>query len=188
MSRDHFESKVRRSLLRSGVIHRIQQGDPLEEILKRIIENVEAQSDQMLAAVFFYDPQSQDLCVGAAPNLHPVYKKAVNGFKAGTCPSVYGSSLFKSERVIAHDVKTDPLWKQFAGFAVEANVRAVWAEPVFDSQANVLGTVVFYFPQPKSATPSDLVILESTAELVAIAIEARPVEFTKLNNKQRKKM
>lgn len=177
MSQSQIQSAARKSLLRRGIFHLIGQGDDIETILNRLIENVEAQAEQMLAAVFFYSPTSQDLCVGAAPNLQPVYKKAVNGFKIGPQQPACGSAVFKKERVICSDVQIDPLWEKLRAFAAAADIRAVWSEPIFDDAENVLGTVAFYFSEPKSPTSADLVVLEATAELAAVVIQCREEEF-----------
>lgn len=168
---------TRKSLLRRGIVQLIEQGADLEIILKRIIENIEGQSEQMLAAIFFYDPLTEDLCVGAAPHLQPSYAKAVNGFKVGPQQPACGSAVFRGERVISEDVRVDPLWKNLCQFAEEAKIIAVWSEPIFDEQKLVLGTLAFYFPEPKSPDSSDLIILETASELASLAIQARRHQF-----------
>jgi GAF domain-containing protein len=179
MSQAHIGT--RKMLLRRGILPLIEKGEDLISILNRIIQNVEGQADKMLAAVFFYDPSSDDLCVGAAPNLQPSYVKAVNGFKVGPQQPACGSAVFKKEKVISPDVRHDELWKDLAEFAVGAGLIAVWSQPILDQNESVLGTIAFYFSEPKAPDESDLVILETTAELAALAIQSRRTQFAQLS-------
>lgn len=131
----------------------------------------------MMAAVFFYNPASQELCVGAAPHLQPGYVKAIHGFKIGPDQASCGTAVFRGERVINHDVATDPLWRNY--YFATSYFRAVWSQPVFSENGSVLGTVAFYFPEPKSPDDSDIVVIEAVASLVALAIQSRKQDFKK---------
>jgi GAF domain-containing protein len=171
-----FHMETRKILLKSGVIPLIENGENLNIILNRIILNVEAQADAMLAAIFFYNPSSEKLSVGMAPNLKPAYLKAVNGFQIGPDNASCGTAVFRRERVINHDVTTDPLWEnyRFAG----SFFRAVWSQPIFSDEGDVLGTMAFYFSEPKSPDEVDVIVLEEAARLAAISIQARKEQFT----------
>lgn len=151
----------------------LEQGETLEALLVRLVENVEGQTTKMLAAVFLYDPTRNDLTIGAAPNLQPVYKKAVNGFKCGPQQPACGSAVFKRQQVICTDVRTDPLWNNLREFAQAIGVLAVWSQPIFSNDGNVLGTIAFYHPQPKAPVSSDLIVLETAASIAAEIIQAR---------------
>ena len=177
MTSSNSMALTRRLLLKRGIIPRIERGDSLDEILHHLIDNIEAQADEMLAAIFFYNPTSKDLWVGTAPNLQPSYMKAVNGFKTGPHLPACGSAVFRGERVICSDVATDPIWEDFKTIALNGNIRAVWSQPIFDTHKNVLGTVAFYFPRPKSPAKDDLIVLEGAADLAALAIQTRRTEF-----------
>lgn len=168
-----IQLNARKELLRRGIWQLIDQGETLEALLIRLIDNVEGQADKMLAAVFLYDPTKNDLTIGAAPNLQPAYKKAVNGFKCGPRQPACGSAVFKRQQVICDDVKTDPLWEQLREFAEAIGIRAVWSQPIISEDGPVLGTVAFYHPEPKSPDSSDLIILETTASIAAVVIQAR---------------
>jgi GAF domain-containing protein len=176
MPLSRIQAEARKALLRRGVLPLIEQDQSLDVILQRIIENVEAQSESMLAAVFFYNPKSQELSVGSAPNLKPAYLQAVNGFKIGPNHASCGTAVFRRERIINHDVKTDPLWENYR-FA-ENFFRAVWSQPIFSASGDVLGTLAFYFQEPKSPDEAEMMVLEGAAALVALAIQARPQDFT----------
>jgi GAF domain-containing protein len=182
MSFSRIQAEARKALLRRGVIPLIEQNHSLKTILHRIIVNVEAQSQSMLAAVFFYNPKLKELSVGSAPHLKPAYLQAVNGFKIGPNQASCGTAVFRRERIINRDVKTDPLWENYR-FA-EKFFRAVWSQPIFSQSDEVLGTLAFYFQEPRSPTDSDIVVLEGAAALVALAIQARIQQFTAAIEKQ----
>jgi hypothetical protein len=171
---------ARQALLKRGLRSMIDQGKSLDLLFNHLIENVERQSDKMLVGIFLYDPEKNDLTVGAAPNLQPVYKQAVNGFRCGPDQPACGSAVFKKQRVIAVDVTTDPLWEKLRELAVSIGVRAVWSQPIISSDGNALGTVAFYHPAPKEPDTSDIMILEATAELAAGIIEAREEQAREL--------
>lgn len=185
MPNSQHQADVRKKLLKRGILPLIEQDAHLEQILDRLIENVEAQADKMLAAVFFYNPAEQELTVGVAPNLQPGYLRAVNGFKIGPAQPACGSAVFKRTRVICTDVSVDPLWEKYREMALSNYVRAVWSEPIFDEGGNVLGTLAFYFSVPKSPDQTDLIVLESAAELVSLAIQCRRGQFVAMYERQR---
>lgn len=173
MNSSKVQFQTRKALLKRGIWTLLDQGQTLEMILVRLIENIEGQADKMLAAVFLYDPIRNDLTIGAAPNLQPVYKKAVNGFKCGPDQPACGSAAFKRQQVIAVDVRIDPLWKDLREFAEAIGVRAVWSQPILSKNGVVLGTVAFYFPEPKAPGSADIIVLEASASIAAEIIQAR---------------
>lgn len=170
------ETRARRALLKRGIWPLLDRGETLEAVLTRLIENIEGQADKMLAAVFLYDATRNDLTVGAAPNLQPVYKKAVNGFVCGPDQPACGSAVFKRQRVISVDVSTDPLWVNLREFAEAIGIRAVWSEPIISTYGEVLGTIAFYHPEPKAPDSVDAFVLEAAASLAAEIIQARMEE------------
>lgn len=185
MSQSQLQSEVRKKLLKRGILPLIEQDAHLEQILDQLIQNVEGQAEQMLAAVFFYNPAEKELTVGAAPNLQPSYKRAVNGFKIGPQQPACGSAVFRRTRVISTDVRVDPLWENYRKMAEDANVRAVWSEPIFDEAENVLGTLAFYFSTPKRPDSIDLAVLEAAAKLASLAIQCRRSQFVAMYGRQR---
>lgn len=166
--------EIREALLKQGIRHLINQNENLNAILRRLIENIEGQAEKMLAAIFFYDPSTNELSVGAAPNLQPAYQKAVNGFKVGPQQPACGSAVFRQKQVICIDVRTDPLWENLRDVAEGAGFRAVWSHPIFTDVGNVIGTMAFYFPKPMQPDSSNLAVLEIAAGVAAIAMQARP--------------
>lgn len=173
MPKSPAQIEARQALLKRGILPLIEQGESLEILLERLIENIEGQAEKMLAAVFFYDPATDELTVGSAPHLQPSYQKAVNGFKVAPSQPACGSAVFKRERVICIDVRTDPLWKDLREFAEGSGIRAVWSQPIFDHARAVIGTMAFYFPEPKDPDDADLAVLEIAASLASTIMQAR---------------
>jgi hypothetical protein len=174
------EIQVRQALLRRGIQPLTDQGEPLSVLLKRLVENVEGQAKAMLAAVFLYDPANNDLTIGSAPNLQPVYKRAVNGFRCGPQQPACGSAVFRRQPVICADVMTDPLWAGLRETAAAIGVRAVWSHPILAGGGEVLGTVAFYLPEPQAPDAADCVILETAASIAGDIIAARAAEARNL--------
>jgi len=173
---------TRKALLKRGIWALAEQGKSLESLLVRLVENVEGQAESMLAAVFLYEQTRNDLTIAAAPNLQPVYKKAVNGFKCGPQQPACGSAVFKRQRVICRDVRTDPLWKSLRQVAESIGIRAVWSQPILAPNGMVIGTIAFYLAQPKAPDSCDVIVLETAASIAAEIIEARKDEARILIN------
>ncbi len=83
-----------------------------------------------------------------------------------------GLATFKGEPVITSDVRTDERWKDLRWLAEEYGYRGCWSFPLQSSVRQVLGTIAFYFREPRAATERDKEAAELLARTAAIIISS----------------
>jgi len=176
---DMARERMRAEMLlqsRSLVLERLATGAPLQEILTLLVSSAEVANPEMLGSVLLYDAAENVLRHGAAPRLPDAYNRAVDGLVPGPEACSCGAAVHTRERVIVEDVQTHPYWADFRELAVGADVRASWSQPILAADGSVLGTFAVYYREPRGPTPSDLEIIEGTAQLARIAIEHKHTE------------
>ncbi len=160
-------------------------GAPLSEVLRLLVETVEALNRHMRCSILIYDPASGTLRHGAAPSLPDFYNQAVDGLKAGPGIGCCGTAAFTGERVIATDVRTHPYWAAWPELIARAGIVACWSEPIKSSSGEVLGTFAIYYNEPRGPDEDDLELIRTTAHLAGIAIEQRRAEETLKRSEER---
>jgi PAS domain S-box-containing protein len=154
------------------ILEMISRGEPLERTLDTITLLVERHCDGALCSILLYDPQTNTLTHGAAPNLPEDYVRAIDGIVAGPDVGSCGTAAYEARLVVAEDVASDPRWKDFRHLALPQGLRACWSTPIFASDGNgVLGTFAMYYREPRAPSENDLKLLDVPTHLATIAIE-----------------
>lgn len=143
----------------------------LHALLAELIRGIEMQSPDLLCSVQILNRETGQLHHGAAPSLPEFFNEAIDGVRIGEGVGSWGTAAFRAERVIAEDVFTHPSWKDFFELARLANLRACWAQPILNSQNEVLGTFAVYHQKPHIPTNNELISIEQYANLVMLMIE-----------------
>jgi GAF domain-containing protein len=84
------------------------------------------------------------------------------------------------EPVIVVDLATDRRWRHEAGWLLAEGFRALWSTPIRSGQ-DVLGAVVFCFPESRGPTETESEIMAILSPLCAIAIGRTPLPRPTLN-------
>ncbi len=146
-------------------------GAPLRDILRAIVEGIEAQRRGMLCSILLVDEDGKHLKLGAAPSLPDFFNAAVNGLEIGRFAGSCGTAAFTGRRVVVADISTNPLWSPWAEIAARARLGSCWSEPITDSNGLLLGAFAMYQRKPSAPTPRDIAAITAAAHLAAIAIE-----------------
>jgi two-component system cell cycle sensor histidine kinase/response regulator CckA len=165
--------------LRAGqnaILEMIALGEPLSDVLDRLMRLNESQSPGLLASILLLDPEGKRLRHASAPNLPEAYTRAIDGApigpKAGSC----GTAAYRKEVVIVADILTDPLWADYRYLVEPHGLRACWSTPIFSRQGKVLGTFAMYYREVRSPSRAELGLLKGTTHLAGIAIEKAQLE------------
>jgi len=147
---------------------------PLEETLSALIGIVESTSRTgVLGSILLLDPDGKHLRHGAAPNLPELYCAAIDGAaigpKAGSC----GTAAFTGQPIFVSDIATDPLWEDYAEFALSCGLRACWSTPILTGEDKVLGTFAMYHREPREPTVRDLVLVDLVTHTAALVIDRK---------------
>ncbi len=154
------------------VLQELADEAPLPNILTSLVRMIQDCSDGMLGSVLLLNPETQCLWTSAAPDLPADYSQAINGVRIGDGVGSCGTAAYWGARVVTHDIREDPRWKNFVEIADAFGLRACWSEPILDSTGAVLGTFALYYREPRGPTPADVELIETAARLARLAIQA----------------
>ena len=158
------------------VLEMIAADAPLPDILKRIVELIEQQSDGMICSILLLDDDGVHVRHGAAPSLPASYNRALDGLPIGPNVGSCGTAMYRKERVIVTDTFEDPLWENYRALAGAFGLRACWSSPILSHDGNVLGSFAMYYHEPRKPTANELHLTAAATYLAGIAIERHHAE------------
>jgi formate hydrogenlyase transcriptional activator len=149
----------------------IAGGACLADILERLCETIDAQASNVKSAVMLMDADGMHLRPAAGPRLPKGWIEAITPLKIGPCVGSCGTAASLKQRVIVSDIATDPLWADYRDLALSHGLRAAWSQPLISKNQEVLGTFCLYYAEPRSASETDLRLIEGADHIAVIAIE-----------------
>jgi len=157
-----------------GVLELAVADRPLAESLGALIKIVESTSKTgVLGSILLLDEGGKHLQTGAAPSLPELYCAAIDGGEIGPCAGSCGTAAFTGKPVFVNDIASDPLWAEYAEFAVACGLRACWSTPIVTSGRKVLGTFAMYHREPREATIRDLAMVDLVTQTAALVIDRK---------------
>jgi len=161
----------RREEARHQVLELLAAGAPQHEVLDNLLRGIEAVNPGMICSVMLLDEEAKHLFVAAGPSLPGFFNDAINGLPVGFGNGSCGKAVTSNSRVIAEDIRSDPLWAPYRELALRAGLGACWSEPVHGANGKVLGSFAIYHREPQRPSVAHLVLLDQAASLVGIAVE-----------------
>ncbi|MGB0002675.1 MAG: sigma 54-interacting transcriptional regulator [Candidatus Acidiferrales bacterium] len=149
----------------------IANGACLKDILERLCETIDAQASKIKSAVMLMDADGIHLRHAAGPRLPKGWAEAITPLKIGPCVGSCGTAASLKQRVIVSDIATDPLWADYRDLALGYGLRAAWSQPLLSKNQEVLGTFCLYYAEPRSASETDLRLIEGADHIAVIAVE-----------------
>ena len=147
---------------------------PLEQTLGELIRIVEANTRTgVLGSILLLDDDGQHLRTGAAPSLPELYCAAIDGGEIGPKAGSCGTAAYTGKPVFVNDIASDPLWEDYAEFALSCGLRACWSTPILTSGSKVLGTFAMYHREPREATVRDLALVDLVTQTAALVIDRK---------------
>jgi len=149
----------------------IANGACLADILERLCETIDAQASKIKSAVMLMDADGMHLRHAAGPRLPKGWVEAITPLKIGPCVGSCGTAASRKRQVIVSDIATDPLWADYRDLALGYGLRAAWSQPLLSKNQEVLGTFCLYYTEPRSASDTDLRLIEGADHIAVIAVE-----------------
>ena len=149
----------------------IANGASLADILERLCDTIDAHGPKIRSAVMLMDADRMHLRPAAGPRLPKGWIEAITPLKIGPCIGSCGTAASLKQRVIVSDIATDPLWIDYRDAALSYGLRAAWSQPLISKNQEVLGTFCLYYAEPRSASETDLRLIEGADHIAVIAIE-----------------
>jgi diguanylate cyclase (GGDEF)-like protein/PAS domain S-box-containing protein len=160
-----------RRLAHGKILEMITNGEPLQNILNDIVQEIEAEDPGAYGSILLLDEEGKHLRTGAAPRLPAFYNQAIDGIEIGVGVGSCGTAAKLGKRVIVHDIFTHDYWKPYVDLAEQAGIAACWSEPIIGSTGKVLGTFAIYHSKPTTPNAEQTQLITFAASLAAVAIE-----------------
>jgi len=176
---DVTELKRNEALLvgRNQVLGELALGESLDTVLTHLVKVADDADPEMMCAVLSRDDEAERLRLVAAPRLPEALRQALDGqeIEHGEGPWVSNGAIH--ERRIFENVLVDEDWAGLREAVNETDIRACWSQPIVGGETGrVLGIFAAFLNESRSPGPGKSEILETSAQLAAIAIERKRAE------------
>jgi diguanylate cyclase (GGDEF)-like protein/PAS domain S-box-containing protein len=163
------ENAVERN--RYEILELVANDAPLDNLLVRLVENVELAIPHSVSAIMLV--KNGSLHHGAfGVALSPEYLAAIDGLPIGPAVGSCGAAAYLGETVIAADIETHPNWENYRELATRFGLAACWSVPIRTVTSGIIGTIASYATSPRTPTEAELRALAEAAHVAAIAIES----------------
>ncbi len=169
------------------ILEMAARGQPLLQILERIVLLMEQQAPGVIASVMLVDEDGLQLHCAVAPNLPEPFRRTVRKVEIGPAAGSCGTAAYRRQQVIVSDIATDPLWQDYRQAALEQGVRACWSTPLFSSTGELAATFATYYRQTRAPKADELNLIKNITGLTTVAIE-RERSFRTIMATQKKLM
>jgi GAF domain-containing protein len=149
----------------------IARAAPLSDVLVQIARSIERHDPSVIASVLLLDRESSTLHPAAGPSLPAHYMAAIDGVVIGPNVGSCGSAAWSGQLTISENLAQDPKWAPIRELAKSAGLGHCWSIPITASGGEVLGSLAFYGPRPRSPLAEHLTLLQDWARVAGIAIE-----------------
>jgi diguanylate cyclase (GGDEF)-like protein len=166
-------SEVPRAALLSlehAVLERVATGDTLAAALDYLCRRVEEMAPGVVATIILV--KDGKLRPVAAPSMPEALGRAIDGIPIGPSVGSCGTAAWTGEAVVAADMRTDPLWRDFLYLPVPKQLVACWSSPIKSRAGKVIGTFAFYFREKRGPSKLEEQIVATCVHLCAVAIES----------------
>jgi len=176
---DVTELKRNEALLvgRNQVLGELALGESLDTVLTHLVTVADEADPEMVCAVLLRDDEAERLRLIAAPRLPETLRRSLDGQKIGHGDGPWASTAAIHEQKVFENVLEDEDWAGLREAVNEANARTCWSQPIVGGETDrVLGIFAAFLNESRSPGPGKSEILETSAQLAAIAIERKRAE------------
>ncbi|HKK05788.1 MAG TPA: EAL domain-containing protein [Gammaproteobacteria bacterium] len=160
--------------LRSGhqeFLRLIARGRPLPETLDHLARYVEEQFPDVRCTFMVRDEKGDMLRLVAAPSLPAAFKAEFSWVRIGEPGPVCAVAAARGEPAVIEDVHTDAAAGPMRTALEAAGLLSAWAQPVFDGNARVLGTIGLFYTTARQPSAAEREVMAILVDVADIAIE-----------------
>jgi diguanylate cyclase (GGDEF)-like protein/PAS domain S-box-containing protein len=157
-------------IIRNAALAGLLRGEPLNGLLELIALSAETELKGVRCAIFLVEADGCHLNLAAAPSASEEIRNQLDHMPIADNTGASGTAAYKRERVVIENIKTDPRGECFQSIAREAQITSAWAEPIFSSAGDLLGTFTAYHPDIFSPNLAQIELLRQASQLAALVI------------------
>lgn len=149
--------------------HAAMNGAPLATSLGMLVDAVVDQTQDGRRCAFYIADETGG-ALSRVVGMPDSFARAVEGFIIACDSFSCGLAVAKREPVITADVLAEPKWAQWTRFAQEHDFRGSWSFPVETAAGKLVGSLAFYFSEPRDAQPGDHELAAAVTRSAAIIV------------------
>jgi diguanylate cyclase (GGDEF)-like protein/PAS domain S-box-containing protein len=153
------------------VFERLAAQVDLSVTLATITEMVEKVSKDALCAISLLDERGERLHLNAAPSFPEVFTQAMHSVACSLRNGSCAAAVYLRRQVIVADIGRDAFWENRRQLALSIGLRACWSTLIYAADGRELGTVAWYFKEPRQPVRRDFDLMMRIAQLAGLAIE-----------------
>ncbi len=167
------------------ILEMIAASTPFDRTMLAVCRCVEKISGGMSAAIMRLDIKNQTLSVEQAPKLPEKFKVALDFIRVNEGSIACGVAVFQNKEKIVVNIADDEAWAGIRSLALNHDIRAAWAFPVYGAAGRIIGTLDVYLDQAREPSNDELDKLARMARLAGIAIKRQLDEEKLLSSESR---
>lgn len=156
--------------IQNEILEMIAYGEPLRLVAETLCRRIEAVAPEAICSVLSVDRQGR-LHPVASPRLPDSYSAALEGLAIGPMAGSCGTAAFRGEPVLAEDISTDVLWRNYKGLVEPLGLKACWSTPIKARGGRVIGTFALYYRKKRGPSRVETLAVETCVHVCAIALE-----------------
>ena len=172
-----IKQKIRKQeLARNIVLEMLAKNSPVEDVLLKIIADVEASSPHTYCSILLLSEDKKCFTVGAAPRIPLELMKAIESLTVAPGIGCCGDAVATGQNVVAANLATHPNWIGLNLPIEQAGFKSCWSHPIYSSKGEILGTFETYRKDIHSPSSEEIVEIEAVSNLVSIVLERKALE------------
>ncbi|MFT8274978.1 diguanylate cyclase domain-containing protein [Kerstersia gyiorum] len=163
------EQKIRE--LERDMLAALTSGMSFEELGRYLCQLVHGIAPDVLPSLMTVDQEAGTLQDWFMSYLPPGYTGAIVGQTVGEGAGSCGTAAARGVRVLAYDISTDALWKEFRAVALAHGLHACWSYPIKRRDGSVAAVFSFYSRDARWPSALHERIISACVHLCALAVE-----------------
>lgn len=156
---------------RRNFLETITQNQPLESSLHQLVSILENQLPGAMCSVLLLKPGN--FCRVGASTLGKDILVGLEGHKADNLADALGLKADFRDIALVQDFPSESSDRELGEWAKALNLKSCWSAPVVDAAGTLLGLIVVFFRDMRTATAQDRNRLNMASGMASIAIEHR---------------
>jgi diguanylate cyclase (GGDEF)-like protein/PAS domain S-box-containing protein len=153
------------------ILERLARGEPLAPVLEALSVWLDEETEPGRSLIMTADAEGKRLRGGVAHSLPRAVVEQLSGREPPRTGQLHSTASFS---VMTVDLESDPAWAAYrAPPLAELELRCCWSVPVLSGGAELLGTVLVFFPEVVRPEGCDQDVMGAAALLAAVAMERK---------------
>ncbi|HEX2939854.1 MAG TPA: response regulator, partial [Rhodopila sp.] len=177
----------RKVLAQKGILERIAEAAPLDEVLAQIIRFVEQEQPAAHCAIMTLQDNGACIADIHGPGLSAAYPQALSGLSPDAAAATPAGRAARSGHaiVVRNTAVDNPFPAAWRRLMQQNGIRSVLSTPVLGGQETVVGVLDLLFHEQSDPSAADAELADTATKLVAIAMERNAVEATLREREER---